>query len=139
MRAVPPDPAGFAGTWDVRRRIVDHRAGAAYGFEGRAILGRNGFEESGTVRLGAHTFEAVRSYGLAMHAASVALYFPNGNDFVTLELRPSQRVLHLCGDDTYEGRFFFRGADEWAEAWRVSGPQKRYASLTRYRRAIGGA
>ena len=41
---------------------------------------------------------------------------------------------HLCGTDVYAGRFFFRGPDEWVEAWRVKGPRKNYASLGRFYR-----
>ncbi|QND61136.1 hypothetical protein HB778_04470 [Mesorhizobium huakuii] len=53
----------------------------------------------------------------------------DGSDFIELEPKAAQAVRHLCGADLYVGRFFFRGRDEWAEAWRVKGPRKNYASL----------
>lgn len=127
----------FAGTWNVARKVIDHRAAAIYSFAGQAILTGGIFEERGEVVIGQSTLQAVRTYKLEFEAASVRVAYPSGSDFIQLELRPAQSVHHLCGNDTYNGRFFFRSANEWVEFWRVNGPQKRYASLTRYQRVIG--
>jgi hypothetical protein len=54
--------------------------------------------------------------------------------FISLGEQPSQRVHHHCGADNYAGRFIFRSAEEWGEAWRVKGPRKNYASLGRFSR-----
>jgi len=54
-----------------------------------------------------------------------------------LNTAAAQTVVHLCGADHYRGRFFFVDADHWVEAWRVSGPRKRYASISHYRRTAG--
>jgi hypothetical protein len=58
----------------------------------------------------------------------------DGRDFIEIGPEAAQTVRHLCGADLYVGRFFFRGADEWAEAWRVKGPRKNYASLGWFQR-----
>lgn len=131
-------PDTFFGKWDVRRKVIDHRAGSVYAFAGQAALSATSFREEGEVSVGPEVFPATRTYRLAFEEASVRVLYPSGNDFITLGFRPSQAVSHLCGSDTYTGRFFFRSDDEWVEIWRVRGPQKRYVSLTRYRRAAEG-
>lgn len=128
------DPDTFFGKWDVRRKVIDHRAGSIYTFAGQATLSATSFEEHGEISIGADVFPAIRTYKLAFEETSVRVLYSSGNDFIGLGFRPSQAVSHLCGSDTYTGRFFFCSEDEWVEIWRVKGPQKRYKSLTRYRR-----
>ena len=77
---------------------------------------------------------ASRRYQLEPGEGSVHILHADGRDFIELGPKAAQTVRHLCGADLYVGRFFFRGPDEWAEAWRVKGPRKNYASLGRFRR-----
>lgn len=130
----PLRPADFVGLWQVRRRLVDHLGHETLGFAGQARIGTTSITEAGEIRSGRGTLEAKRLYLLEMDAAGVDVRFAGGAHFVHLGLAPDQRVLHHCGDDLYEGRFIFRSRDCWIEFWRVSGPRKRYASLTRYER-----
>lgn len=120
------------GTWQVTRKVIDHRARALYGFTGRAVITREFFEERGEMSVGTNVLQAVRTYRLVFEDAAVRLLYPSGNEFVTLGYGASQRVSHLCGSDHYNGRFLFESRDAWVEAWRVHGPQKRYSSLSWY-------
>lgn len=124
----------FSGRWDVRRVIVDRMARATYRFEGIATIDVSSFAETGTVRWGETSLKGERSYGLRPVDGGLDILFPDGRLFVALGDCPAQSVYHLCGDDHYAGRFFFAVDGAWAEAWRVTGPRKRYASLARYRR-----
>jgi len=138
--AVGPDAVGllarvdFEGSWDVRRLIVDHLSGAVHRFEGTAIVSASAFVEAGVVRYGATAFKANRRYTLAPGIYGPDVAFPDGRPFISLGEGASQSVRHLCGADDYRGRFFFRDGNAWVEAWRVTGPRKRYASLAHYRR-----
>lgn len=132
-------PADFIGLWHVRRRLVDHRGQEKIGFVGQALIEATSITETGEMRSSRGAMEAKRLYLLAMDDAGVDVRFAGGSDFVRLGLAPDQRVLHHCGDDLYNGRFLFRSRDCWIEFWRVSGPRKRYASLTRYERIPGAA
>ena len=128
-RALPGD---WIGSWQVRRKIVDHLTGATSFFEGRATITADRFEEEGHLTLGASRLHATRVYRLQATPQGLAVNFPDGAEFIVLTSAASQQVRHLCGADTYIGRLFFLNATTWAEAWRVTGPRKHYASLTRY-------
>lgn len=127
-------PDDFQGTWDVRRRIVDHLSGAVHHFAGKAVIGASEFSETGNVSYGTFSLKAARRYLLRSQENDLAIAFADGRPFIRLDGRASQAVRHLCGDDDYRGRFFFRSTDTWVEEWRVAGPRKRYVSLARYRR-----
>ena len=126
----------ICGAWQVKRKVIDHRAGAIYGFIGRAIITTELFEERGEMSVGANVLQAVRTYRLAFEDGAVRVLYPSGNEFVSLRYGPSQRVSHLCGSDLYNGRFLFENSNAWVEAWRVHGPQKRYSSMSWYVRAV---
>ena len=127
--------ADFFGSWDVRRTIVDRLAKATYRFEGSGTVSQSSFVETGMVHWGATSLKGERSYGLQVAGGGLEILFPDGRLFVTLGDEPVQSVYHLCGDDHYAGRFYFEADGGWAEAWRVKGPRKNYASLARYRRS----
>lgn len=124
----------FLGTWSVRRKIVDFRSGGVFIFEGKAVLTTVSFEEQGQIDYGGSAFSAERTYKIQADGNSISVLFASGARFIELDLAASQAVHHHCGQDTYLGRFFFRGRETWAERWRVEGPRKHYASLAHYRR-----
>jgi class 3 adenylate cyclase len=101
------------------------------------------FEETGDIQIGERTLPASRSYRLDRRTDAVAVLRADGSAFISLDGRASQSVRHDCGADLYLGRLLFRGPDEWAEAWRVKGPRKNYASLGWFLRpaspAVSGA
>ncbi|EJM99315.1 DUF6314 family protein [Phyllobacterium sp. YR531] len=120
------------GTWEVTRKVIDHRAGAVYAFSGQAEIACELFEERGEMSVGGNVLQAVRTYGLIFEDGAVRVLYPSGNEFISVGFDGAQRVSHLCGSDLYKGRFFFESMDSWVEVWRVNGPQKRYSSLSRY-------
>lgn len=122
----------WIGKWQARRKIVDHLAAATSRFEGTATVTANRFEEEGHLTLGASRLHATRAYRLQATPEGITVNFPDGSEFIVLNGESSQKVSHVCGADTYVGRFFFVDPATWVEAWRVTGPRKHYASLTRY-------
>lgn len=126
--------ADFQGRWHVRRLLVDHLSRAVHHFAGNVIVIASAFVETGTLRYGTVSLKAERVYALEGSDSDLAIAFADGRPFIHLDGCAAQTVRHLCGEDDYRGRFFFRSADAWVEAWRVSGPRKRYASLARYQR-----
>ena len=124
----------LVGDWQVRRTLIDFLTGTTYRFTGEAVVTQDMFREHGIMRIGSHEMAASRRYQLEPGERSVHILHADGRDFIELEPKAVQTVRHLCGADLYVGRFFFRGPDEWAEAWRVKGPRKNYASLGRFYR-----
>lgn len=129
-------PRDFAGRWQVRRTVADHVNRQHHEFIGSAIITATSFSESGELQIDAAALEASRTYDLIMDDCGVIVCFSSGREFVRLSVATRQLVHHYCGEDIYRGRFLFRNADSWAEFWRVSGPRKRYSSLTRYQRVL---
>lgn len=132
--AMDPLAYSFVGSWQVRRTVVDHLNGVKHHFAGTATISRTSIAERGELRVGTATVEANRSYQLAIDDDGISVRFPTGLDFVRLGLAPNQIAHHHCGSDMYRGKFLFRNTNFWIEFWRVSGPRKRYSSLTSYRR-----
>ena len=124
----------LVGDWKVRRTMIDFLTGETYRFAGDAGITADGFTEHGIMRIDSREMPASRRYRLEPGERSVRILHADGRDFIELGPEPAQTVRHLCGADLYVGRFFFRGPDEWAEAWRVKGPRKNYASLGRFYR-----
>lgn len=133
-KAAWASPHDFIGEWLVRRHIVDHLNRTRHEFTGLAAVTATAFAERGTLRIGDAAVEASRTYRLFMDEDGVTVCFAAGHEFVRLGGAPSQVVCHGCGDDLYRGRFLFPTGDRFVEIWHVSGPRKRYASLTQYRR-----
>jgi hypothetical protein len=127
-----------AGDWTVRRTMIDFLAGATYNFTGNAVVTADAFAERGVMQIGAHSMPASRAYRLELREHSIGILRADGSDFIELERKATQIVHHRCGADVYAGRFWFRGPDEWAEAWRVKGPRKNYSSLSRFCRLDAG-
>ncbi|MGX9142019.1 DUF6314 family protein [Mesorhizobium sp. 128a] len=128
----------LAGDWTVRRTIIDFLAGATYNFTGNAAVTADAFTERGVMQIGAHAMPASRAYRLELRDHSIRILRADGSEFILLEPKAAQSVQHHCGADVYAGRFLFRGPDEWAEAWRVKGPRKNYASFSRFHRLDAG-
>lgn len=116
----------------MRRKIVDHLAATTSFFEGTASITFDRFQEDGHLTLAGSRLHATRVYRLHATPHGIYVSFPDGSEFIVLTPKGSQKVRHVCGADTYVGHFFFVDPTTWVEAWRVTGPRKRYASLTRY-------
>jgi hypothetical protein len=136
------------GTWDLTREIEDHRAQLSGLFEGRATLlvaeslgsvrssRRARYDESGELRIGTRTTRASRSLVYEqLNDASVMMRFTDGSPFVDLNLQGGEwHALHRCGDDLYEMVTTVCSESVIQERWRVTGPSKDYAAITRLTR-----
>jgi hypothetical protein len=129
--AQPGAMSVLIGHWRVRRVVRDFGGTASCVFSGAASITDDGFAEEGEMRVGDRAMPASRTYRLERQGGSM-LVFRGNAFFIRLEERPAQLVHHRCGDDNYVGRFIFRSRDEWIEAWRVKGPRKNYASVSRF-------
>jgi len=128
--AVTDLKAYFAGAWRLSRRIEDHGAGNTGTFEGRAEFVPDGpelrYHEAGTMSLGAFSGGAYRDYVYAFPTPTRAeVRFPDGRAFHAVDLAAGAAdARHLCGDDTYEGRYDLDGPAVWTLRWRIVGPHK---------------
>lgn len=129
----PRDPAELAawlrGEWTVVRVIN----GGAGRFEGRAQFTPDPhtpaglvWHEHGRLRLGAHDGPAERTLRIEPAGGGAwEVLFAAGRPFHPLDLRGgSCEATHLCGADTYRGRYLIESADRFTVSWRVTGPRK---------------
>jgi hypothetical protein len=138
------------GSWDLTREIEDRRARTSGLFEGTATLLLDAsawssrpssqlarYEESGELRFGARTTRASRSLMYERLAdASVMMHFADGRPFVDLNLHSGEwHSVHPCGDDLYEMVTTVCSERVIHERWRVTGPSKDYAALTKLTRS----
>jgi hypothetical protein len=132
--------AWLPGEWTVTR-VINHGAGH---FNGRARFTPDLacpatliWHEHGRLRLGAHEGPAERTLRIESAAAGAwEVRFADGRPFHPLDLATgSDDVTHLCGEDTYHGRYAVEGPDRFTVTWRASGPRKDDLIETRYDRA----
>lgn len=129
---VTPSPAMFFGRWHVRRVVIDQNGMGQALFIGEAVIDSERFAEQGETLVNGFRASSTRGYLLHVEDSCVTAQFPDGRAFIRIDGRASQRVRHDCGDDVYQGRFFFRSHNAWAETWHVTGPRKNYRSIARY-------
>lgn len=142
--ADPQGPSALAawllGEWRVTRVIND----GAGRFEGRARFLEDPespativWHEHGRLRLGAHDGPAERSLRIEPDGDGAwQVRFADGRPFHPLDLAGgSDEVTHLCGADTYRGRYELQPPDRFTVTWRVSGPSKDEVIASVYERA----
>jgi Family of unknown function (DUF6314) len=137
----PPDlTAWLPGEWTVTRVIND---GAGH-FEGRVSFAKDPdspvsliWHEHGRLRLAGHDGPAGRTLRLEPAATGAwEVRFADGRPFHPLDLASgSDDVTHLCGADTYHGRYAVEGRDRFTVTWRVTGPRKDDLIVSVYERA----
>src|SRR3546814_323510 len=132
----PAGPAMLIGNWCVERKIIDQRGGGMLVFVGHAVITESAFDEYGELQMAGSRLDSRRHYRVSMEDECAQVLFPDGSPFIRLAREPSQHVVHHCGDDTYRGQFFVSDTDRWVEVWSVTGPKKRYRSITHFRRDI---
>lgn len=135
------DPAAWlAGDWTVTR-VINRGAGR---FEGRARFAPDPdspavivWEEHGRLRLGTHDGPAARTLRIEpVPGGAWEVRFADGRPFHAFDLTPGGcEVIHLCGADTYRGRYRIDGPDRFTVSWRVSGPRKNDVIESVYERA----
>lgn len=131
----------FEGRWRLEREIEDLAAGRAGRFVGEAafaaVAGGLDYAETGTLVLdGAAPMAASRRYRwIDAGGAAVDVAFEDGRLFHRIDLAAARpAALHACGPDLYRVRYDFRDWPRWQAEWRVSGPRKDYAMVSRYLR-----
>lgn len=132
--------AFLQGNWLLTRCLRDLRAGTQGTLAGEALFETEGdelvYRENGVLRLGDGAFKASRVYRYgfpAPHRAEVA--FDDGSLFHVLDLSSgSWAVEHLCGADSYRGKYIVAGFGEWQVNWQVVGPRKDQLLESRYLR-----
>lgn len=127
----------FEGQWTLNRQIKDHLGqmnGAMVGsatFTARAD-GALDYREEGTLTLAdGSTFAARRFYRWCSDGAGIAVFFDDGGPFH--HFRPqgvTDGTTHLCGADTYQVAYDFSNWPRWSATWQVTGPRKRYTSMS---------
>ncbi len=131
--------AAFAGDWEIDRTIEDVRAGQTGRFTGRARFtpAPEGlrYREEGTLLLGdAAPMTATRDYFWRDGGAgAIEVLFGDGryfHRFLPDETDPADT--HDCPPDTYRVRYSFARWPRWEAEWRVTGPRKDYAMISRF-------
>lgn len=133
----------FAGHWDVDRTIEDVRAGATGRFTGHArfapVPEGLRYREEGTLTLGdAAPVTATREYLWRDGGGGVIeVLFGDGrffHRFLPDETDPGDS--HDCPPDLYRVRYDFSRWPRWRAEWRVTGPRKDYAMVSRFSPAV---
>ena len=125
-----PQLEDFLGTWRLRRRILDRRAGEAGRLAGlvRFEEGAGGAvqREEGTLTLALRPpMTATRTYLWSTAPGRLVVRFADGGEFHEFADDASlAEAEHLCGDDCYRVRYDFRGWPYWRAVWSVTGPRK---------------
>jgi len=132
----------FAGDWEVERDIEDMRDGRTGRFTGRArfapVPAGLAYHEAGRLRLGdGPEMTATRDYlWRDGGAGAIEVLFGDGRLFHRfLPDAPDPGAEHACPPDSYRVRYDFSRWPRWRAEWRVSGPRKDYAMLSRFHRA----
>jgi Family of unknown function (DUF6314) len=131
--------ADFEGDWLVERQIDDRRAGRSGRFVGRAAFtpapGGLAYREEGTLTLrGEPGYVATRSYLWRDGGGDmIEVWFADGRFFHRFagdEASPGAE--HMCPPDRYLVQYDFARWPRWQAAWRVNGPRKDYAIVSRF-------
>lgn len=133
-----PPLAAFEGTWQVTRRITDHRAGTTALFEGSAVFVPDetglAYHETGHLHLPGHApFVAERRYHWRVQDGALHVDFEDGRVFHSID-NARHEATHWCDPDTYVVHYDFDDWPLWHSRWEVSGPRKAYEMITSYSR-----
>ena len=129
-------PDGLVGTWVVRRRLVDRRAGVFAAMDGDLELTRQpdgvDWVETGVLHWLGQDIEVSRRYLLRETDDGWWVRFADGRPFHPWT--PGAPVAHPCGPDLYRGLVTVDGPERWRMLWDVTGPRKDQRIVTRFTR-----
>ncbi|WP_372836893.1 DUF6314 family protein [Puniceibacterium confluentis] len=134
----------FVGSWRIRRRIDDRRAGQVVQADGQAVLkpAATGLVYDEQIRLflpGQAPLDGHRRYLWRASADGIAVLFADGRAFHAFV--PDSGVAsaaHWCDPDQYDVGYDFSDWPCWRSTWEVSGPRKCYRMDTEYVPQTGG-
>lgn len=136
--------AAFAGDWTIEREIEDIRAGTPGRFVGTArfspVAEGLAYAEEGLISLGGSAgVQAVRRYLWRDGGANaIEVLFEDGRFFHRFYAdEDTPAAVHDCPPDQYRVRYDFSRWPRWRAEWRVRGPRKDYAMVSRYRPVAG--
>lgn len=135
-----PGLADFEGQWRIARRIVHAAGGGGMRFSGRARFAVDGagliYIETGELRLaGQAPIRAERrSLWRPGPGGTIVVRFADGRAFHHFDpAAAAPRARHDCAPDVYEVEYDFARWPFWSARWRVRGPRKDYAFVSRFR------
>lgn len=131
------DLTDFLGHWSLDRHVTP--------FDGQpeaTATGRARFEATDTGLIYRETLDLViaghapvraeRSYLWRAVEAAIAVDFSDGRPFHSFEPNGRSEAAHWCDPDQYDVAYDFEDWPDWTSTWRVKGPRKDYAMVTRY-------
>ena len=145
--SVPSVPTGFlaslTGQWVLDRTVDDGTTMAGEATILRREDSAFDYCEQGKLTLPrGHTLDAERRYVFTEEDRGFAVLFAGTPPrlFHRVALRCDGWNLiggatHVCGADRYDSRYEFHAGGGFSIEHRATGPRKRYAMVTRYRRA----
>ena len=130
----------FAGTWALDRTIEDVRAGRTGTLIGEARFAPDAtglaYLEEGTLAFeGGPAMPATRRYlWRDGGSGTIDVLFADGRFCHRVDAEdPAPAASHDCPPDSYRVRYDFRAWPRWQAEWRVTGPRKDYAMVSRFR------
>jgi hypothetical protein len=134
--------SSFTGAWTLERTVEDVRAARTGRLTGEARFtpapGGLAYAEEGTLAFaGSAPMRATRRYlWRDGGAGTIDVLFEDGRLFHRFDAEDSAPAAsHECPPDSYRVRYDFRLWPRWQAEWRVTGPRKDYALVSRYRPA----
>lgn len=131
--------SAFEGTWTMSRSIDDALTGRPGRLDGVARFSpeADGLAcvETGLLTLsGRPAMTASRRYlWRDGGAGAIEVSFEDGRFFHRFDAdSAAPSALHDCPPDEYRVRYDFTRWPDWSAEWRVRGPRKDYAMVTRY-------
>ena len=133
----------FDGDWEIERDIEDVRAGRTGALHRHARASRRrrtglAYHEEGRLALGdGPAMTATRDYlWRDGGAGAIEVCFDDGRFFHRfLRRRARPGAEHDCPPDRYRVRYDFAAGHAGSAEWRVTGPRKDYAMVSRFHRA----
>ena len=133
------------GNWKLSRTINDLRQNMPGAVVGNVKMARRTdiagndaltYREEGVLRFGNYEENVFRFYDFSFPAPHKAIvHFEDGKVFHELDLSSGYwQAEHLCGEDTYRGRFRIESRDVWMSNWYISGPNKEMILDNRFQR-----
>lgn len=131
--------SGFAGLWQLTRRIEDRLIGRSGELSGKARFTPDGaglrYDEEGVLHLdGQPPVQAKRSYLWRQGADGIEVWFDDGRFFHRFDAEGVSAAQHWCDPDDYQVRYDFSAWPRWQSAWQVKGPRKDYLMVSEYQR-----